>query len=81
MRQPSIVPDWDHPYHDEREDHLHVGQRWHAKTTEDEELQDLQAGEVVDLPLGHSADVMRRRISSLGREELHVSRAATWPCD
>lgn len=77
----SFLPDWDHSYHDEREDHLHVGQWWHAKTTEDEELQDLQACEIVDLPLGHSADVMCRRISSLGREEGCLRNAATWICD
>lgn len=80
-RQLSFVPDWYHPYHDEREDHLHVGQRWHAETTEDEELQDLQACEIVDLPLGHSADVMCGRIGSLGREKSHVRHAATWTCN
>lgn len=55
---PAPIPDGDHGDHDERKDHLHVGQGAHAKGTEQQQLQDLQACEVVDLPLRHPPDVV-----------------------
>lgn len=54
----ALVPDGDHGNHDEGKDHLHVGQGAHAKGTEQQQLQDLQASEVVDLPLRHPPDVV-----------------------
>lgn len=64
------IPDGDHPYHDKGKDHLHIGQRRHPKPTEDEQLEDLQAGEVVDFPLGHPADVMCRWVRRLEESSL-----------
>lgn len=53
-----VVANGDHGNHDEGKDHLHVEQWAHAKGTEQQQLQDLQACEVVDLPLGHPPDVV-----------------------
>lgn len=62
-------PDWDEQDHEQREDHLHIGDGVHAKSAQQQQLQDLQEGEVVDLPLGHFADVVGGRVRRLQRGE------------
>lgn len=59
------VPDWYQQDHDQRENHLHVRYGVHAKRTQHQQLHHLQEGEVVDLPLGHFADVVGWRVRCL----------------
>lgn len=63
-----VLPDRDEQDHQKGEDHLHVGQRIHPEGTQDDELDHLQPGEEVDLPLRHAANVVGGRIGSLGRD-------------
>lgn len=65
-----VLPDRDQQDHEEGEDHLHVGQRIHPERTQDDQLDHLHPGEVVDLPLRHTADVMCWRIRGLDRESM-----------
>lgn len=53
-----VSPDGDKQDHEQREDHLHVGDGVHAERAQHQQLHHLQEGEVVDLPLGHFADVV-----------------------
>lgn len=62
----AILPDRDQQDHQERENHLHVGQRIHAKGAEDNQLDHLQRGKVVDFPLRHAANVVGGRVGGLG---------------
>lgn len=61
----EVVPDWNQHDHEQREDHLHVRDGVHAERAEHQQLHHLQEGEVVDLPLGHFADVVGRRVGGL----------------
>lgn len=61
----AVVPDWNEHDHEQREDHLHVRYRVHAERAEHQQLHHLQEGEVVDLPLGHFADVVGGRVRRL----------------
>lgn len=54
----GAVPDGDEQDHEQGEDHLHVGDGVHAECAQHQQLHHLQEGEVVDLPLGHFADVV-----------------------
>lgn len=60
-----VSPDGHKEDHEEREDHLHVGQRIHPERTQDDQLDHLQPREEVDLPLRHPADVVGGRIRRL----------------
>lgn len=63
-----LLPDRDQQDHQEGENHLHVGQRIHAKGAEDDQLDHLQRGKVVDFPLRHAANVVGGRVGGLGRK-------------
>lgn len=63
-----ILPDRDQQDHQDREDHLHVGQRIHPERTQNDQLDHLQPCEVVDLPLRDTANVVGGRIGGLDRE-------------
>lgn len=63
-----VLPDGDQQDHQQREDHLHVGQRIHPERTQDDQLDHLQRCEVVDLPLRHAADVVGGRVGGLDGE-------------
>lgn len=63
-------PNRNQQYHQEREDHLHVGERVHPKHTEDDQLDHLDSCEEVHFPLRHTADVMGGRIWGLDGEEV-----------
>lgn len=64
LRQ-QVVSYWNKHDHEQREDHLHVRQRIHPKSTQDDELYYLQACEVMHLSLWHSADVVSGGIRRL----------------
>lgn len=67
-------PDGDEHDHEQWEDHLHIGDRVHAESAQQQQLQDLQEGEVVDLPLGHFADVVGGRVRRLQRSETNTGQ-------
>lgn len=67
-------PDGDEQDHEQREDHLHIGDGVHAESAQQQQLQDLQEGEVVDLPLGHFADVVGGRVRRLQRGETRTGQ-------
>ena len=54
---------------DEREHHFHVGVGSEAEEAHEPQLQQLAAGELVDLALGHAADVVVGRVGGLFGEE------------
>lgn len=58
-------PNGNQQYHQEREDHLHVGQRVHPKRTQDDQLDYLDSCEEVHFPLRHTADVVGGRVRGL----------------
>lgn len=60
-----LLPDGNEQDHQEGEDHLNIGQRVHAKRTQDDQLQYLQGCEEVHLLLGHPPNVVGGRVGSL----------------
>lgn len=63
-------PNRNQQYHQEREDHLHVGERVHPECTEDDQLDHLNSCEEVHFPLRHTADVVGGRIGGLDGETI-----------
>lgn len=63
-------PNRNQQYHQEGEDHLHVGQGVHPERTEDDQLDHLHSCEEVHFPLRHTADVVGGRIGGLDGEEM-----------
>lgn len=63
-------PNRNQQYHQEREDHLHVGERVHPERTEDDQLDHLNTCEKVYFPLGHTADVVGGRVGGLDGEKI-----------
>ena len=64
-----VSPDRDQQDHQKGEDHLHVGQRIHAKRTQDDQLDHLHGSEGVHFPLRHTTDVVGGGIRGLRRQE------------
>ena len=62
-------PDWKEESEHDREDHLDVRPWCEPEHTEDGEVDQLEAGECVDLPLGHPLDIVVGRVGSLLSEE------------
>lgn len=59
------MPHWQQEEYDEWEDHFHVDPRCEAEQAHDQKLHHLTTGELVDLSLRNSPDVVIGWISSL----------------
>ena len=59
------LPDGEEKEEDDGEKHLEVSNRREAEATHDEELQELDARELVDLALWHRPDVVVGRVGRL----------------
>ena len=62
-------PDWKEECEHDGEDHLDVGPRCEPEHTQDGEVNQLETGECVDLPLGHPLDIVVGWVGSLLSEE------------